>query len=240
MPPQQISPSAASRSPCSSAMSHAFAERLGDLLRDCRRIGGPVAGARRRVDPHDAVRPDAEVASAFARSRRLSAPASESSRDPRRFPSPSRRRSAARPARRRSRRRASSRQPCRPAASRSSSDESMLTCGSKRNRSTPSNLTPSTSRRRSGRASCRDRSAVRCPGPCRRVRATWRCEWRGFCAYVSFQLPASSFQCSVKSLEIPVGATEICKLGWQLEAGAVSFIVSFSVLQRPDCPARSA
>ena len=33
MPPQQISPSAASRSPCSSAMSRGLAERLGDSLR---------------------------------------------------------------------------------------------------------------------------------------------------------------------------------------------------------------
>ncbi len=82
-----------------------------------------------------------------------------------RCPSPSRRRSAATPARRAIRRRGSCAAILSASCFRSSSDESMLTCGSKRNRSTPSNLTPPTSGRASGRASCRDRSAARRPGP---------------------------------------------------------------------------
>ena len=82
---------------------------------------------------------------ASCRSRRPCAPASGTSCARPRCPSPSRRRSAARPARPASRRPGPSRAILSASRFRSSSVESMLTCGSNRNRSTPSNLTPSTS-----------------------------------------------------------------------------------------------
>ena len=62
MPPQQISPSAASRSPWSSAIVAGLAEGLGDPLLVALGVLRPVADAAGRVDPHHAVRPHAQLA----------------------------------------------------------------------------------------------------------------------------------------------------------------------------------
>ena len=161
MPPQQISPSAASRSPCSSATSAASRNVSAIFLVLPSGSFSPVRRARRRVDAHDAVRPDPQFAQLLARSGRPCAPASRRPCAPPRSPSPNRRPSAATPARRAIRRRDSSLRILSASRLRSSSVESMLTCGSKRKRSTPSNvvavhLAPP----RSCRASCRDRSAA--------------------------------------------------------------------------------
>ena len=80
---------------------------------------------------------------------------------------------------------------------RSSSLESMLTCGSKRKRSTPSNLTPLTSAaavRSSMVSRSMDGSA---PAPCRRGRATWRCAISGNCC--SAPSPSSSLTSSFRA-----------------------------------------
>ncbi len=62
MPPQQISPSAARRSPWSSAISQALPKSLGDAFLIPFRIFEPIARTSRRVDADDAVGPDAELA----------------------------------------------------------------------------------------------------------------------------------------------------------------------------------
>ena len=117
-------------------------ERLGNLLRVARRILRPVRRARRRVDADDAVLADAECRAASSRSRRPCAPASESSCDPLRSP-------IAEPPPVGGHTGATTDPTTSPlprilSASRfrSSSVESMLTCGSNRNRSTPSNFAP--------------------------------------------------------------------------------------------------
>ena len=116
-----------------------FAEGFGDAAWSCQPDPSPhSAGLDGGIDADDAILPDADLLAASARSRRPCAPARQSDSAPRRCPSPTRRRSAATPARRpsRSRRfRAATRSASR---FRSSSLESMLTCGSNRNRSTPS------------------------------------------------------------------------------------------------------
>ena len=143
MPPQQISPSAASRSPNSSATSHACRNVVRDLLLIAGRIRRPVARARRRVDPDDAVFADAEVVELLRDRQALRTCVTKflrSSSLPIAEPPPvgghtgatsdptTRLRDATWSASR----------------FRSSSDASMLTCGSKRKRSTPSNFTPPT------------------------------------------------------------------------------------------------
>ena len=64
MPPQQISPSAASRSPNSSAMSQALRNVSAMRLRVGLRIGRPLGGRAGRVDAHDAIGPDADLLAA--------------------------------------------------------------------------------------------------------------------------------------------------------------------------------
>ena len=54
IPPQQISPSAARRSPCCSAMSQASAEGLGDRFLAFGGFRRPLVHAGRRIDPDDA------------------------------------------------------------------------------------------------------------------------------------------------------------------------------------------
>ena len=114
-------------------------ERLGDLLRVALRILRPLRRARRRVDADDAVVADAEVAQLPGDARRPCAPASGTPCAPRRSP-------IADPPPVGGQTGATSEPTTRPFARilsasrfRSSSVESMLTCGSKRNRSTPSN-----------------------------------------------------------------------------------------------------
>ena len=121
-----------------------LAERLGDPLRVALRIRRPVRRARRRVDADRRRTCGCRDRAASCRSRTPCAPASGTSCDPRRSPSPSRRRSAATPARPASRRRSRARATLSRSRFSSSSVASMLMCGSNRNRSTPSNLTPST------------------------------------------------------------------------------------------------
>ena len=75
MPPQQISPSAASRSPNPSATVARLAEGLRDLLRVAVRVLRPLRRARGRIDPDDAGLSNARRHGASCRSRRPSAPA---------------------------------------------------------------------------------------------------------------------------------------------------------------------
>ena len=126
----------------------------------------PVGRARRRVDADDAVLADAELAQLLADRARLSAPASGTACGPRRCPSPSRRRSAARPARPASRRRS-------PCARDLVGEPLQIVVAS--NRCSCADRTGTDRRRRidavdarrrpSGRASCRDRSAARSRAP---------------------------------------------------------------------------
>ena len=185
MPPQQISPSAASRSPKSSAMSHAWRNVSAIFFVLPAGILRPLGRARRRVDADDAVLPDAEIAQLLGDRAGLLHLRHEVASGPRRCPSPSRRRSAATPARRPSRPRSPWREPCRPAPS-SRRRSRRCSCADRRGtdrRRRTSRRPPR--RRRSGRASCRDRSAARRRDrPCRPGRATWRCAASDTCACV--------------------------------------------------------
>ena len=62
MPPQQISPSAARRSPILGGDVCGLAKGLGDFFGVFLRVLGPIGGTAGRVDPHHAVRPDADLA----------------------------------------------------------------------------------------------------------------------------------------------------------------------------------
>ena len=145
MPPQQISPSAARRSPNSSAMSHAAPKRIGDSLRVRLRIRGPLGRRAGRIDAHDAVRANADLPQRASDSAALCELALETAFAPHRRPLPSRRPSAAKPARRPTRRPIRRLRIFDASSSNCSSVESMLTCGSNRKRSTPSNRCPFTS-----------------------------------------------------------------------------------------------
>ena len=175
MPPQQISPSAASRSPWSLATlapsRNVSAISLGVVFG----VFFPIRHARRRIDAHDAVRPHAQLA--------------ELCRDPaglghRRDPIlplgfiAHRRRRQTTPARRPSRPQIPWREFCRPDSLMPSSLISIEMCGSKRKRSTPSNFTPFTSALAVSSSIVSRLMAVPPRGrPCRRGRATWRCEF---------------------------------------------------------------
>ena len=103
MPPQQISPSAARRSPWSFGDLRRLRGRSSRSAWCCLRILLPIGHARGGVDAHDAVGPDAEFAQLSWRCDRPCARRSPSWRAWFRRPSPSRRTTPARrPSRRRS------------------------------------------------------------------------------------------------------------------------------------------
>ena len=191
MPPQQISPSAASRSPWASAMSAAwrkvsaiclvfsagFAAQSPGLAEESMRMTPYL-----RMPSSRSVRPMPQAFSTWVRNffRSCSSPiadpppvggqtgaTSEPTTSPRRpMPSASRLRSSG-----------SHRSGC---AGRRGTDRRRRSAR-RRPRS-----------RRSGRASSRARSAARCPGPCRPGPATSRCEERDICGSWFQSLPASA------------------------------------------------
>ena len=146
MPAQQISPSAARRSPWSAATSHALrGKSCGDLLlgyfrrpeanrRDCR----PSRCERSHTN-------ECPARAAAGRCDNLCGPAARIACARPRCPSLSRRRCRARRERPPSQSPGCAHGPCRRARRGSSSDESISTCGANRKRSTPSKRTPSTS-----------------------------------------------------------------------------------------------
>ena len=183
MPPQQISPSAASRSPCSSAMEQA--SRKVSAMRFVLSVGilGPVGRACCRIDAHDAIL-------RMPRSRSLLA-------DGAGFADLGEKTSAiligshggaaagGRP------HRSDQRADDKAARSRYFPQTLQIDrrwnryryAAAKRNRSTPSNLhSIDLGRRRSDRAWCRDRWAARNPVLCRPVPATWHCGSWEICA----------------------------------------------------------
>ena len=177
-----------------------LAERVGDLLRVAGGILRPLRRARGRIDADDAVLADAEVAQLLADRAGLAHLGQEvlrSSSLPIAEPPPVGGQTGATsdPTTRFLPRILSA------SLFRSSSVESMLTCGSNRNRSTPSNLTPfDFALRPSCRASCRDRSAARRPGrPCRPGPATSRCEALGICAGPCASLSGRSYASVISS-----------------------------------------